>query len=401
MPPTDRGFSVMAGLVPAIRASTCAAADGRDKPGHDEQRTVPRSPSAVCMIAALFVLLAVGMLPAQAMEPGETVQASVRLADKQLPLPRGEWFVAGLGGQALPHDAVGPFGVIRTAVLLQRTGDRVTAIAEFNTNDIAVSDGWEPRGTCESVTPELGLVRYRSRLDFSCIVITATQTAANGPPAWQQARSFIAAHHLRIAETMLTAAFMVSDRQDVVDARLHFDPALFPEHDEAQRILLAWAARFAPEFEKGMANQLSGPPLDGPLRAALLSDTPALDRRLLALETLQRNGIITAADALSQQQAAQTERPRSAEDEFGSATMDGWFYRVSTPLINFVTAYGITQSGPLAIAITLTEQVAHSLIQAANQASWDRATSQATQHNVPWPALAHIGDVDRLTGASS
>ena len=68
---------------------------------------------------------------------------------------------------------------------------------------------------------------------------------------------------------------------------------------DAQRILFAWATRFAPEFEKGLANQLTGPPFDGPLRAALLSDTPTLDSRLLELEALQGDGAISAADALS------------------------------------------------------------------------------------------------------
>lgn len=164
-------------------------------------------------------------------------------------------------------------------------------------------------------------------------------------------------------------------------------------------MLLAWAAAFAPEFEQGMANQLVGPPLDGPLRSALLSDAPALDRRLLEVETLQRNGTISAANALTQQAAALSERPRSAEGE--AVAIDGWYYLASTPLINLVTAYGVTQSGPLAIAIALTEQVAHSVVYVANQASWDHATTRATQHKTPWPALVHIGVIGSLRGPAS
>jgi hypothetical protein len=352
-----------------------------------------------CLAAVVLLLaLAGGMLPAWAAEPGETVQGILPLADRQLPLPRGEWIVAGMGVQTQPQDAAGPFGVVRSAVLIQRSGDRVTAIAEFNTNEIALSDGWDAPHPCDAAAAAFRLDRYHSRLDAACVSV-ATSHITGGPPAWQQALGFIASRHWQCDETMLTAAFVVSDRQDFVDARLHFDPAGFPGQDEAQRILFAWATRFAPEFEKGLANQLTGPPFDGPLRAALLSDTPTLDSRLLELEALQGDGAISAADALSQQQAAQNERPRSAEPE--PVSVDGWYYRLSTPLINLVTAYGVTQSAPLAVAIALTEHVAHTFVYAATQASWDRATGQATRHTSAWPVLIHIGDTDKPAGATS
>jgi hypothetical protein len=359
---------------------------------------MPSSVTGLLRAVALSALLAVGVMPAQAVEPGDTVQASLQLADRQLPLPRGEWIVAAVGVQAQPHDAAGPFGVIRTAVLVQHNGDRVTAIAEFNTNEISLSDGWAEPAACGSAVAEQRLVRYRSRSDAACIFIT-TSPIAGGPPAWQQALNFMTDHHLHAPDAMLTAAFAVSDRQDFVDARLHFDPADFPATDDAHRLLFAWASRFAPEFEKGMANQLAGPPLDGPLRSALLSDTPELDRRLLELEALQQSGAITPADASSQQQAAQKERPGSAESEPSPAW--GWYYRMSTPVINFVTAYGVTQNAPLAVAITLTEQVARAAIGVADQGAWDQATTQATQHKVAWPVLVHIGEPDRLAGPTS
>ena len=359
-----------------------------------------RATDATAAVRAILVLLLLGFgLPARAAEPGETVQASIRLADKQMPLPRGDWLLAGRGVQTVPEESAGPFGVIRTAILLRLAGDRVTAVAEFNTNDVPVSGGWDEPAGCEGTNSEPHLVRYRSQLDFACIVIGETRLDAGGPPVWQDVAGYIAKKHLSMPETMLTASFTVGDRQDIVDARLHFDPAEFSAHDKARQMLLAWAARFAPEFEKGVANQLAGPPLDGPFRSALLSDAPALDRRLLELETLQRTGAITAADALTQEQAALSERPYSAEDDV--IDLDGWYYRATTPLINLVTAYGVTQSAPLAIAITLTEQVARSVVYVANQAGWDHATSQATQHKTPWPTLVHIGAVDRTHGPQS
>jgi hypothetical protein len=352
----------------------------------------PNNLAALIRGVALLVLLAASIPAARAVEPCEAVQGSLQVANKQFPLPRGEWIVVGLGVQSQPQDTIGPFGVIRTAVLIQHSGDRVTALAEFNTNEISLSDGWDQPETCDNMAPDQRQVRYRSRLDASCVFVT-TSHIAGGPAAWQQALNYIAGHHLQVAATMLTAAFVVSDRQDFIDARLHFDPADFPKTDAARQILLGWATKVAPEFETGMANRLVGSPLDGPQRSALLSDTPELDRRLLELETLQQRGGITPADALSQQQAAQTEVPRSAEVD--SAGADGWYYRVSTPLINLVAAYGVTQSAPLAVAIAVTEHFAHTLVTTANQAAWDTATTEATQHKVPWPVLVHIGEGDK------
>lgn len=354
-----------------------------------------RVTDTVLAMCAVMLPIALGFgQPACATEPQETVRAVVRLADKQMPLPHGDWVLAGRGVQAVPEESSGPFGVMRTAILLLLSGDRVTAIAEFNTNDVPVSGGWNAPAACDSTNAEPHLVRYRSELDFACVAVDETRIDTGGPSAWQDATAFIARNHLRKPDTMLTASFAFGDRQDIVDARLHFDPAEFSAHDKARQMLLAWAAHFAPEFEKGIANQLAGPPIDGPLRSALLSDSPELDRRLFDLETLQRTGAISAADALRQQQAVLSERPRSAEGDV--LALDGWYYMISTPLINLVTAYGVTQSGPLAIAITLTEQAARSLVYVANQASWDHATTQATQHKTPWPTLMHIGAIDLM-----
>jgi hypothetical protein len=164
-------------------------------------------------------------------------------------------------------------------------------------------------------------------------------------------------------------------------------------------VLLAWAKRFAPAFDAGMANQLDDTSRDGPLRATLLSDTPELDQRLLAIEALQHARTLTAADATAQQQAALADQPRSAEA--ATIAVNGWYYRITTPLINLVTAYTVTQSGPLSIAIALTEQFAHTLVYAANRAGWDRAVSEALRHRVPAPVLLHIGEADRKPGATS
>lgn len=347
------------------------------------------------MLRIAVSLLVLACWPAEAATPGETMRGSVMLGDRQMPLPAGEWMIAGVGTQDATHAAEAPFGVIRTLVLVQRKGDRVTAVAEFNTNAIALTGGWNSLSACDAAPAAMRLVRYRSRLDGACAYVTGSRMSG-GPPAWDQALEFIADRHLQLPDTMLTAAFVVSDRQDFVDARLHFDPAGLPANGAAQQMLLSWAAQFTPEIEKGMANQLSGSPINGPLRAFLLSDSPALDRRLLELERLQRDGSISMTDARAQERSAQAEYPRSAEavQEPGS-----WYDRLSTPVINFITAYSVTQNPPLALAITVTEQVAHSVVQAANQAAWGDPADEAPQQ--VQPVIVHIGDRNRRAGATS
>jgi len=144
------------------------------------------------LLAGLLMLAA---LPIRAAEPGDIVQAAVRLADKQLPLPRGEWIVTGSALQNLPETAHAPFGVMRSIVLVQRKGDAVTAIAEYNTNDMTLADGWDAHAACDGAPAEDRQVRYSSKLDFACAFV-ADSRMTGGPPAWQQTLDYIAGHHL-------------------------------------------------------------------------------------------------------------------------------------------------------------------------------------------------------------
>jgi hypothetical protein len=121
-----------------------------------------------------------------------------------------------------------------------------------------------------------------------------------------------------------------------------------------------------------------------------------LDQRLLELERLQRAGRIAITDTRVQERIAQTESPRSAES---MQEGDSWYDRLSTPVINFITAYSVTQNPPLALAITVTEQVAHAVVHAANQAAWGGSTDEAPRQ--VRPGVVHIGDRDRRTGATS
>src|SRR5262245_31022145 len=104
-----------------------------------------------CAMAALAMLGAalIGARDAAALAVGDTITGNLAIGEKQVPLPQGDWVVAGLGAQTFDMPEVGAFGAIRSVILFQRAGDRVVAVAEINTNAIAVNDGWGRTRSCQ------------------------------------------------------------------------------------------------------------------------------------------------------------------------------------------------------------------------------------------------------------
>src|SRR5262249_2647745 len=142
--------------------------------------------------------------------------------------PAGEWVVAGLGTQPFSMPALGAFGTIQTAVLFMPHGHHIDAVLEVNTNTIPVNDGWGRTKACADGQQLLLLTHYKTGWETSCAFVEATRFGAEsaGPPAWEQARGFARQQKLDMPDIWLTAGFRVSDRQDLIDTRFHFDPAL-------------------------------------------------------------------------------------------------------------------------------------------------------------------------------
>ena len=212
------------------------------------------------------------------------------IAGKQVPLPPGAWEVAATGVQPAGA-AEAPFGVVRSAILLLRDGEQVRALLEVNANDIAVGGGWAAPCGNDPLPPQLRL-RYRSRYDASCAGAGATRLDA---PARRSGRRRAPA-----SSGPGCACRRHADRHGAVRR-----PAGFPggAHTPARR---ARGGRCAPAegaaglgtlyaslLEQGLSRRLDGLVLDWPGRAALLQDSPVLDRRLLRIEAMRRAGVIT------------------------------------------------------------------------------------------------------------
>lgn len=342
-------------------------------------------------VAALLLAAFAG--PAAA--AGGTATGVLEIAGKQVPLPPGAWEVAATGMQPATA-AEAPYGVVRSAILLQRDGERVRALLEVNANDIAVNGGWASPCGNDPLPPERRLL-FRSQYDAACADVGATRLDGSGPPAWQEARASIERAGLRLPESLLTATALSADRQDFLEVRVHLPGVPGADDAARQQALLDWAMVYAALLDEGLSRRIGGLVLDWPGRAALLQDSPVLDRRLLRIEAMRRSGAITPAEAAAQELAVVQEVPMSAVDPRPRPSL---WTRISYPLINLGTAYSVTRDVPLSVGIAASEYIAYNWLAAANDDRWAAIENAVMPQPLPMPDLRHLGTpVDPAAGS--
>ena len=334
--------------------------------------------------------LAAAVPAAVAQQIGDNVSGYVAIDGKQVPLPRGDWLVAGMGAQAFDMPEIGAFGAVRSVVLFQREGSRVVAVAEINTNAVAVNDGWGRTRACNRSEQFLLVARYRSGWETSCLFVQATRLTDAGPEAWQSARRLAATFALTLPPRALTTGFRLSDRQDVVDLRFHFDPKLFggelgegtwsppevradPARLDAVQRLSAWALGYDGRIALGLRNALAGPPAEAPQNAAFISETPQVDGKLQALEQMLAQGAITRAEFLRQSRIAVREVPIVVEHTGGIplAVQKNISFRLFGSSVDYFLAFVVTLDSPLSAAITASIVAINSVIFVFNDNYWE------------------------------
>ncbi|MCC7274959.1 MAG: hypothetical protein IT561_19995 [Alphaproteobacteria bacterium] len=370
------------------------------------------------LTAVASALLAATASPADALEVGQELRGHLVVGDKQVPLPRGTWTVAGVGVQDFDMAAIGAFGAIRNVVLFRREGTRVVAMAEINVNSIPVNDGWGLTKSCERGMQFLLVTRYKSGWDLSCMFVepTAASPDVPGPPAWDAARRLAATAGSVLPELWLTVGYRMSDRQDLVDARYHFDPRLLvddptiavdradaweteavrasPARLAAVDALSVWAVGFDGWIERGVRNQLGGERPEMPQVAAFRSATAEIDAKLLALERLYRSGAIDAKAYVRQQRQALAEVPTVIEQTGGLplSMQKNISFRVFGSSVDYFLAFAVTLSNPLSGAITATIVSIHSFIFVFNDNWWeDYWARRATRDAKRLVDFAYIG----------
>ena len=138
-------------------------------------------------------------------------------------------------------------------------------------------------------------------------------------------------------------------------------------------MLGAWALGVDGWIEVGFGNGLGAEPIEGPVRSAILGNTPLVDRKLLKLEGLYADRLINAASLATQEAATLNERPIVIEQSSGlsNAVRKNISFRVFGSIVDYVLAYVVTLSGPVSAGITASIVAVHSVIFVINDRFWD------------------------------
>ncbi|MFO1060572.1 MAG: hypothetical protein U1E53_26820 [Dongiaceae bacterium] len=215
----------------------------------------------------LGALLAIGLLAFAAARPaaaavaaiGTTFSGSVPFNGKQVPLPEGEWVLAGDGYQVIPSVRGGAGDVVEDIVLLKLAGKRVAAFVLAHRNVIGIDQGWGAGPDCERDDIHLAVVYDDAENHMFCgfvnHVITSMEDdeAEHVAASWAQALGYVEKHELTLPSTWLMAGFRKSDQFDILDVRYHFEPALDGLPPEPKT---SWAAsEWSAEAVKGETEQ--------------------------------------------------------------------------------------------------------------------------------------------------
>src|SRR5262249_30917744 len=159
---------------------------------------------------------------------GTAVNAVLDLRGKQIPLPEGDWVVAGRGYEMVPELNDLAYGAIESVVLFKIDGKAVTAFVIAHRNVIPIEDGWGSASECERSDIPLSLTYDAEEGHTFCGFVAAVDTSPldGSASSWKDAVAFAKAHGLALPKDWQMAGFRLSDRSDVVDVRYHFDPAL-------------------------------------------------------------------------------------------------------------------------------------------------------------------------------
>jgi hypothetical protein len=378
-----------------------------------------RSVVGLLMLATLFASAARAELA-----PGDRAPPVLAIAGKQVPLPEGNWIVAGRApGAVTPGKDLGSYSTIWNVVLLRISPHgALDAMAEINVNDMAVDDGWGVAADCQRSDLVLTVVRSRAGWDATCFFVTHTiwnrDTAL--PAAWRQANAVAAQRGLILPATTVTAGFRVANRRDIIDVRFHFlaDPADVPatnwnasqwSRDQLQqdrwrlafdRSVAEWSAMMIGHVEAGLKNRLPPTwitPAPGAAEASL-DHASIMSLRQRRLAALRSSGLLSAAQADRQSALLRQAEADDSHDAIDPGADD--FYRLlsyqglsvtSDALVTFMW----TAQSVQAAAVTLLQASLRTGRSYAVAYLWDWYGDTPTRPDIARTVDFAYGGVDR------
>jgi uncharacterized membrane protein len=240
-----------------------------------------------CLVAGVAALL-VGLQPERAWSEtnlaaagmdvgapsvvgGSVVRQTILVEGKQVPLPDGDWIVAGTGrsasaGQPASGPPAAASSPVASVVLLHVRDHRIDAAVLVQTNREEARLVWGRARGCERTDLYYARVRYASDHDGSCAYAAYVRSALDPDnridPAWSMARQTAAAKGWAVPATWVDVAFRVTDPRDVVQVRYLFDPwgadELVPRRLTASQVrsLVGWTEANWDIVEAGFRNRL-------------------------------------------------------------------------------------------------------------------------------------------------
>ena len=365
---------------------------------------------------------------AQGIAPGQTLSGQLVLGGKSVPLPAGQWTVAGLGaGTADTSFSSRAPGLIWNVVLFRPTADgrQLDAMIELNINELSISDGWGMASDCSRSDLALSVVRYKAGWDSSCFFVTHTLFSEKNPttPAWAQATLLAQQKGWQIPNTAVTAGARASNRRDVIDVRYHFTPAFHKipegaieiwnqspwlasrlERDQRRlafaRNLTEWIVVTSGHVEAGLKNRLpASVSLPDPgLNMLALENESLVKKRMEALNTLKNAGLLSSA-GYDQQVHTLSEKgldpTSSVVDPARIALYKTLAYRPAVSLANiFIDYYWIGL--PFATGVLLLLQVTINSVKFYfHELAWDRLGLAGQRSDFALTVDFTYGGVDR------
>lgn len=338
-----------------------------------------------------FLLAALLIAPLARAETlaGDSAPPVLTISGKQVPLPEGNWIIAGRANGIISQGSgLGGFGTIWNIVLFRLRSDHtVDAMAEVNVNDMAVADGWGIAADCQRTDVTLTVVRSRSGWNAACFFLAhSTWTAANLPPAWQQARAFAVHRGLVLPRQTITIGFRAANRRDVIDARFHFENHTSDHRGRllSDREIAAWAAMMIGCVEAGLKNRLPNNPVPAPdADRTMLERANFANRRQERLDYLRSAGIVSPEDyqrqlSLLRQAAARQDNTDPGTDEFYQLLGLQGLSVTSDALVTFMW----TAQSVQAAALTLLQAGMRTGRSYLASYLWDQYSNDATRPDV-------------------
>lgn len=333
---------------------------------------------------------------AQPFQPGQAISGRLSLGAKQIPLPTGEWRVAGYGSTVPGEGVFGAFGAIQNLIAFRIEDGAVDMLAEVSVNALPVVDGWGLSRDCLRSDIYLTVTQYKSGFDGSCYFVKRTfvEPADRSHRAWAAAETYAAGRSLRLPAAWITVGFRLFDRQDVIDVRYHFNPEIRGlgtarvRANDAWKVdevgkdapklkfvedLSLWGLHTAPFVEAGLRNRLADlPALALPGRIVEGERRPDIAERLSTLDRLYGETLVGDVKLEAQRDAINSEQPAAAEGGWlNHSIKKNVSFRVFGSIVDWILAFTVTLSAPISTGITASIVAIHSVIFVFNDRYWD------------------------------